>query len=119
MSNKMGFIVNGAGGASGRQKLKAERVQLPEARIRELLSQMPGWQLAATGQAIGREWRFPQPRVAAAYAAYVAGLASAEGQAVQIALFGGSMSLALTSRLNGGSREGLTERDFRFAARLG
>jgi pterin-4a-carbinolamine dehydratase len=119
MSNRNGFIVNRAGHAPGQQKLKAERVQLPEARIRELLSHMPGWELAVTGQSIGREWRFPQPRVAAAYVAYVAGLAAAEGQAVQIALSGGTMSVILTTRLSGGSREGLTERDFRFAARLG
>lgn len=98
--------------ASGQQKLKAERVQ-------ELLTALPGWGLTTTGVAIGKEWHFPQPRVAAAYAAHVAGLAAAEGQTVHLVLSGAIVSLTLTSRLPGGSREALTENDFRFAARLG
>jgi len=53
------------------------------------------------------------------YAAYVAGLAAAEGQTVQMVLSGGTLTLILTSRLRGGSHDSLTENDFRFAARLG
>jgi pterin-4a-carbinolamine dehydratase len=101
-----------AGSGSGQQKLKAERVQ-------ELLSGLPGWGVTPAGGSIGKEWRFPQPRVAAAYAAHVAGLAAAEGQTVHLVLSGAVVSLTLTSRLPGGSREVLTENDFRFAARLG
>lgn len=103
----------------GGQKLKSERVQLAAERVQELLVGMPGWGLAKTGQAIGREWHFPRPRVAAAYAAYVAGLAAVEGQTVHLVLSGAAVSLTVTSRLRGGSREGLTENAFRFAARLG
>jgi len=129
---------------SGQQKLKAERVQRPDRtvqpelkservqlaarsnqqklkaeRVQELLSDLPGWGVTPAGRAIGKEWRFPQARVAAAYAAHVAGLAAAEGQSVHLVLSGAVLSLTLTSRLPGGSREVLTENDFRFAARLG
>ena len=109
-----------AQGLSGSgQKLKSERVQMPAARVRELLSGMPGWKVTSSGQAIGKKLSFPQPQVAASYAAYVAGLAAAEGQRVQIALAGAAMTLTLNSRLRGTSRNGITENDFRFAARLG
>jgi pterin-4a-carbinolamine dehydratase len=87
--------------------------------VQELLSDLSGWRLTATGGAIGKEWRFRQPRVAAAYAAHVASLAAAEGKTMHLVLSGAVLSLALTTRLPGGSREGLTENDFRFAARLG
>lgn len=105
----------------GRQKLKSERVQqkLKSERVQELLRALPDWELSTTGRGIGRQWRFPKARVAAAYAAFVAELAASEGQAVQLTLAGAEVSMTLTSRLRGGSREGLTEKVFRFAARLG
>lgn len=112
-------LAPGRSKSRGTQRLKSERVQLAAARVQELLGHLPDWGLAATGQAIGREWRFPRPRVAAAYAAYVAGLAAVEGQTVHMVLSGTAVSLTVTSRLRGGSREGLTENAFRFAARLG
>jgi pterin-4a-carbinolamine dehydratase len=123
--------------AGGRQRLKSERVQqelkservqqetggarqrLKSERVQELLRGIPAWGLADTGTAIGREWRFPRPRVAAAYAAYVAGLAAAEGQTVHLVLSGAAVSLKLTGNVRGGSRNGLTEKVFRFATRLG
>lgn len=86
------------------QKLKSERVQMPAARARELLSGMPGWKMTSNGQAIGKKLSFPEPQVAASYAAYVAGLAAAEGQLVQISLAGAAMTLNLTSRLRGKGR---------------
>ena len=117
------------GRARSRRKLKAERVQLASLsgpqklkaeRVQELVSGLgPGWGVTPAGGSIGKEWRFRQPRVAAAYAAHVAGLAAAEGQAVHLVLSGTLVNLTLTSRLPGGSREVLTENDFRFAARLG
>jgi pterin-4a-carbinolamine dehydratase len=105
----------------GRQKLKSERVQqkLKSERVQELLRSMPDWELSATGRGIGRQWRFPKPRVAAAYANFVSELAVSEGQTVHLILSGADVTLSLTSRLRGGSREGLTEKVFRFAARLG
>lgn len=118
-----------AAGGRGRQGLKAERVQLaarsgPQKlkaeRVQEMLKDLGrGWELTATGGAIGKEWRFAQPRVAAAYAAHLASFAAAEGQAVHLVLSGTFVSLTLTTRLPGGIREVLTENDFRFAARLG
>jgi pterin-4a-carbinolamine dehydratase len=130
MSNaSVGFVNKSKTAArSARQELKSERVQqeagsvrqrLKSERVQELLRGVPTWGLADTGQAIGREWRFPRPRVAAAYAAYVAGLAAAEGQAVHLVLSGAAVSLKLTGSLRGGSRAGLTEKVFHFAARLG
>jgi pterin-4a-carbinolamine dehydratase len=116
------------GPVGGRQQLKAERVQLAAGnatnklkaeRVQVLLSGLPGWGLTTAGGAIVKEWHFPQPRVAAAYAAHVAGLAAAEGKTVHLVLSGSVLSLVLATRLPGGSREGLTENDFRFAARLG
>lgn len=105
----------------GRQKLKSERVQqkLKSERVQELLRTLPEWELSAAGRGIGRQWRFPKPRVAAAYANFLAELAASEGQTVQLTLAGSDVTLILTSRLRGGSREGLTEKVFRFAARLG
>ena len=113
----------------GRQELKAERVQLAARsgsqklkaeRVQELLKGLGhGWEVTPAGGAIGKEWRFAQPRVAAAYAAHLAGFAAAEGQTVHLVLSGTLVSLTLTSRLPGGTREVLTENDFRFAARLG
>ena len=48
-----------------------------------------------------------------------AGLAAAEGKTLHLVLSGTVVSLILATRLPGGSREVLTENDFRFAARLG
>ena len=120
--------VQGAGRRGPQRKLKAERVQLAAGggpqklkaeRVQVLLSGLPGWGLTTAGGAIAKEWHFPQPSVAAAYAAHVAGLAAAERKTVHLVLSGNNVSLVLATRLPGGIREGLTENDFRFAARLG
>lgn len=57
---------------SVRLRLKAERVQLVQSRLKS----MPGWELVNDKTAVQRVKEFPDPRVTMAYAAYVTELAA-------------------------------------------
>jgi len=103
--------------------LKAERVQLAAEpyserlkaeRVQSRLKGMPGWRLAAGGKAVDRLRQFPNPRVAADFAGFLAQFASHTGQPVGVELAG--QRLTITVRARG---SGLTEAVLDFAQALG
>lgn len=79
---------------------------------------MQGWKLVAAGRAIGRKWHFPEPKVAAAYVAYVAELAATVHHPVRIHLNGDELTVTVTGRVHNGAAEGLTRQAFQFAQNL-
>jgi len=69
-------------------KLKPERVQ-------EELKTMPGWRLAARGNALARTRKFTQAGAAAKWAAFIAGLAATERHAIHLVVTANQMTLLL------------------------
>jgi pterin-4a-carbinolamine dehydratase len=94
------------------QRLKAERVQ-------EALKALPGWRLAAGGVAIDRVRQFPNPGVAATFAAFAATLAGSRKQPIVVSLSAGQVGLMLPGRPVRGASGGLTQEVLDLAARLG
>lgn len=104
--------------------LKAERVQLQAERfserlkaerVEERLKSIPGWRLAASGKSLDRVRRFPNPRVAASFTAFLAHFVVGSGQLVAMELSGTHVAITLRPR----NRGGLTEGTLDFAQALG
>lgn len=95
-------------------RLKAERVQLVAKRLRS----MPGWRLTHDSTAIHRVHQFPDPRVALAYAAYVAELATASKVPASVHITGARAVVTVRGVRRGGFRD-VTENILEFAAELG
>jgi pterin-4a-carbinolamine dehydratase len=104
--------------------LKAERVQfqaerfserLKAERVQERLKSMPGWRLAAGGKSLDRVRRFPNPRTAASFTAFLAHFVVGSGQLVGVELSGNHVAITLRPR----NRGGLTEGTLDFAQALG
>jgi pterin-4a-carbinolamine dehydratase len=107
--------------------LKAERVQLvaqsiggrlKAERVQEWLRATPGWRLTADGRAIDRVRQFPDARIAASYAAYLADAAAQARQVVVIELSGNRLALTVRGT-NSHGRTLLTESALKFAKGLG
>jgi hypothetical protein len=96
------------------ERLKAERVQL----VAKRLQLMPGWQLTKDSKAIFQVYAFPDPRVAAAYAAYVTEHSVAMKLPVSVLLSGTRAVVTLRGERRDGIRE-VTENVLNFAAALG
>ena len=97
-------------------QLKSERVQArmkPE-RIQAGLKEMPGWELAGDGRALGRTYLFPTIRAAVAFVALVAEIGEAEGYVPDVDL----RHLEVTLRVATSTGAGVTELDFDVARRL-
>ena len=75
-----------------KDELKAERVQ--EA-LRQGIVSMPGWRLSPGILGIDRMTQFPSPRVAGAYAAFVAELADQVGQHCSVTWTGRQVTVAV------------------------
>ena len=91
------------------EKLKAERVQ-------EELKAMPGWKLAPRGKELTRFRQFGQPAGAARFASFVADMAVADRQRVQLRIDGNRVALTLQCRRGYGV---LTTSVLEFARQLG
>jgi pterin-4a-carbinolamine dehydratase len=96
------------------ERLKAERVQL----VAKRLQLMPGWQLTKGDKAISRVYTFPEPRVAAAYAAYVTEHSTAMKLPASVLLSGSRAVVTLRGERREGIRE-VTDRVLELAAALG
>ncbi len=92
------------------QKLKSERVQ-------EALAAM-GWKPDRNVRTFARALRFPVPRVAEAYAAYVSALANQSGQPVSVEVAGKRVLVTLLSRAASDRHAGWTKAVLDFAKRL-
>jgi pterin-4a-carbinolamine dehydratase len=99
---------------SVRLRLKAERVQLVQSRLKA----MPGWELVNDKAAIQRVKEFPGPRVTTAYAAYVTEFAAASKMPVSVLLSGNRAVVTLRGIGLNRSREA-TVALLDFAAALG
>ena len=89
-------------------KLKPERVQ-------EELKTMPGWRLAAGGNALARTRKFTQAGVAAKWASFVTDLAATERHAIHLVVTANQVTLLL-QRSN---RNGIDMPLLDFARQLG
>jgi pterin-4a-carbinolamine dehydratase len=88
-------------------KLKPERVQL-------VLETLPGWELAARGNALSLSRKFAQPGVAAKFAAFVAELSAVESHAVTLGITAHRVSV----RLQRQSRNGIDPALLAFARQI-
>ena len=91
-------------------RLKPERVQtrLRPERIQAQLEELPGWQLAGDGRALGRTYLFPTIRAAVAFVALVAEIGEAEGYVPDVDL----RHLEVTLWVATSTEVGVTELDF-------
>ena len=89
--------------------------QLKPERVQEELRTMPGWRALAKARGLGRTRRFNQPMAAAKFAAWVTELASAEGHAVTVGIYGSRVSIALQRP----SRNGISMALLDFARQIG
>ncbi|WP_199261669.1 4a-hydroxytetrahydrobiopterin dehydratase [Paracoccus binzhouensis] len=87
---------------------------LPEAELRAALDRLPGWELAADGKAICREWRFKSFKAPAALANLAAWQAEAANHHPDIAFGWGFARVTYSTHSAGG----VTMNDLVMAARL-
>lgn len=106
--------VGGDGLQAAQSRLKAERVQLVQSRLKS----MPGWQLINSNTAIHRVREFPETRVTTAYAAYVTELAATLKLPVSVVLSGTRAAITLRGIVRSRGREA-TDALLDFAAALG
>ena len=99
---------------SVRLKLKAERVQWVQSRLKS----MPGWEWINHKTAVQRVKELPNPRVTSAYAAYVTEFAATLKMPVSVHLFGTRVVVTLRGLGLNRSREA-TNALLDFAAALG
>jgi pterin-4a-carbinolamine dehydratase len=94
------------------QRLKSERVE-------EMLQAIPAWRVLPGGKAIDRALKFPSPRVALAYAEFVAAFATEVGLAVNFNLDKELVVLTLAAPRRRGRPGDLSETVVAFAHQLG